>query len=68
VESFSKPQHTLRANKYRMLLEKQNKKALDPNDNKTKVLKNMVNTAPWEFNSLKLKAIIHEVRLQVSKL
>ena len=43
MESFSKPQHTLRANKYRMLLEKQNKKALNPNDTEIKVLRNKVN-------------------------
>ena len=50
VESLSKTQYTLRANKHRMFLEKQNKKALDPNDTKRKVLKNKVNTVPWGFN------------------
>ena len=39
VESLSKTQYTLRANKHRMFLEKQNKKALDPNDTKRSVEK-----------------------------
>jgi len=37
VESLSETQYTLRANKYRMFIEIQNKEALDSNDMKRKV-------------------------------
>ena len=53
VESF---QFSLRANKHKMFLEKQNKKSIDPTDTKRKVLKNKVDSVSWGFNSLKLLA------------
>jgi hypothetical protein len=56
VESLSETQYTLRANKHRMFLEKQNKKSLDPNYTKRKVLKNRVDTVPWGFNPFNIKA------------
>ena len=37
-----------------MLQVKLNKKALDPNDTKRKVLKNKVNMIAWGFDPLKL--------------
>ena len=44
VDSLSETEYTLRANKHKTSLEKQNKKALDFNDTKRKVWKIKVDT------------------------
>ena len=71
LESLSETQYTLRANKLRIFLEKQIKKAQSPNETKrntksknvTLLSKNKVSTVPWGFNLLIQWNIIYEDQL-----